>query len=42
MALARGPKDDYDQWSQMTGDEGWKWENILPIMKEVSLVLYHW
>ncbi|KAJ5673698.1 glucose-methanol-choline oxidoreductase [Penicillium longicatenatum] len=36
MALARGPKDDYDQWSQMTGDEGWKWENILPIMKSLE------
>ncbi|KAJ5991712.1 glucose-methanol-choline oxidoreductase [Penicillium sp. IBT 35674x] len=36
MALARGPKDDYDQWSQMTGDEGWKWENILPMMKDLE------
>ncbi|KAJ5523676.1 glucose-methanol-choline oxidoreductase, partial [Penicillium frequentans] len=36
MALARGPKDDYDQWSQITGDEGWKWENILPMMKDLE------
>lgn len=42
MALARGPKDDYDQWSQITGDEGWKWENILPMMKDVRLVRCHW
>ncbi|KAJ5925781.1 glucose-methanol-choline oxidoreductase [Penicillium verhagenii] len=36
MALARGPKDDYDQWSQLTGDESWRWENILPLMKKLE------
>jgi choline dehydrogenase-like flavoprotein len=36
MALARGASADYDDWAKMTGDEGWKWENILPLMKELE------
>ncbi|PYH46910.1 GMC family oxidoreductase [Aspergillus saccharolyticus JOP 1030-1] len=35
MALARGPAADYDEWAMLTGDDGWKWENVLPLMKEV-------
>jgi choline dehydrogenase-like flavoprotein len=34
MALARGPAADYDEWPKMVGDDGWKWENILPLMKQ--------
>ncbi|KAF2496532.1 glucose-methanol-choline oxidoreductase [Lophium mytilinum] len=33
MALARGPAADYDEWAKLTGDEGWKWDNVLPLMK---------
>lgn len=38
MALARGPAADYDEWAKRTGDEGWKWENVLPLMKEVCFL----
>ncbi|KAE8314941.1 glucose-methanol-choline oxidoreductase [Aspergillus transmontanensis] len=36
MALARGPAADYDEWAKMVGDDGWKWENILPLMKQLE------
>lgn len=36
MALARGPADDYDEWAKIVGEDGWKWENILPLMREVG------
>lgn len=37
MALARGPAADYDEWARIVGDSGWKWENILPLMREVDV-----
>ncbi|KOC13096.1 hypothetical protein AFLA70_520g000691 [Aspergillus flavus AF70] len=37
MALARGPAADYDEWAKMVGDDGWKWENIFPLMKQVRI-----
>ncbi|KAF7630392.1 hypothetical protein AFLA_011017 [Aspergillus flavus NRRL3357] len=36
MALARGPAADYDEWVKMVGDDGWKWENIFPLMKQLK------
>ncbi|OQE45057.1 hypothetical protein PENCOP_c002G07232 [Penicillium coprophilum] len=36
MALARGPAADYDEWARLVGEDGWKWENILPLMKELE------
>jgi choline dehydrogenase-like flavoprotein len=43
MALARGPAADYDEWAKLVGEDGWKWENILPLMREVgSLVKACW
>lgn len=36
MALARGPAVDYDEWAKRTGDESWKWQNVLPLMKELE------
>ncbi|KAJ5951944.1 glucose-methanol-choline oxidoreductase [Penicillium vulpinum] len=36
MALARGPAADYDDWATIVGDDGWKWKNILPLMKELE------
>ncbi|KXN87046.1 Glucose dehydrogenase [FAD, quinone] [Leucoagaricus sp. SymC.cos] len=32
MAYTRGAKDDWDHWAEVTGDEGLKWDNILPLM----------
>ncbi|KAJ5689949.1 glucose-methanol-choline oxidoreductase [Penicillium macrosclerotiorum] len=36
MALARGPAADYDEWAKVVGDDGWKWKNILPLMRELE------
>ncbi|KAL2820124.1 glucose-methanol-choline oxidoreductase [Aspergillus granulosus] len=36
MALARGPAADYDAWADMVGDDAWRWENILPLMKDLE------
>lgn len=36
MAMARGPAADYDEWAKRTGDDSWKWKNILPLMREVG------
>lgn len=39
MALARGPAADYDEWARIVGENSWKWENILPLMREVGVLL---
>lgn len=36
MAMARGPADDYDEWARITGDDGWRWQNVLPRMKAME------
>ncbi|KAJ5292832.1 uncharacterized protein N7443_008785 [Penicillium atrosanguineum] len=38
MALARGPAADYDEWAKIVGEDGWKWKNILPLMREVGIL----
>ncbi len=30
MIYMRGQARDYDQWAQLTGDDAWKWRNVLP------------
>ncbi|KXN87045.1 Glucose dehydrogenase [FAD, quinone] [Leucoagaricus sp. SymC.cos] len=32
LVYTRGAKDDWDHWAEVTGDEGLKWDNILPLM----------
>jgi choline dehydrogenase len=40
MTWARGPACDWDEWAARTGDETYKWENILPVLNAVcSLVI---
>jgi choline dehydrogenase len=39
MTWARGPKCDWDEWARRTGDETYKWENILPLMNDVKSFL---
>jgi choline dehydrogenase-like flavoprotein len=41
MALARGPAADYDEWAKIVGDHGWKWEKILPLMRQVRIFERH-
>ncbi|MFZ9297364.1 MAG: GMC family oxidoreductase [Hylemonella sp.] len=30
MIYMRGQTRDYEQWAQLTGDETWRWDNVLP------------
>ena len=30
MIYMRGQSRDYDQWAQLTGDDSWRWDNVLP------------
>lgn len=34
MIYMRGQARDYDEWSQLTGDEAWRWEHVLPLFKK--------
>ncbi len=33
MIYMRGQERDYDEWAALTGDEGWSWQNVLPLFK---------
>lgn len=30
MVYTRGSSDDYNRWANLTGDEGWSWNRLLP------------
>src|SRR5690606_10317726 len=30
MIYMRGQARDYDQWAALTGDDAWRWDNVLP------------
>ena len=34
MIYMRGQAQDYDQWARLTGDDGWCWNNVLPLFKK--------
>jgi choline dehydrogenase len=34
MIYMRGQSRDYDQWAQLTGDDAWRWQNVLPDFKK--------
>jgi choline dehydrogenase len=34
MIYMRGQSRDYEQWAALTGDEGWRWQNVLPAFKK--------
>jgi len=34
MIYMRGQSRDYAQWAQITGDESWRWEKVLPLFKQ--------
>jgi choline dehydrogenase-like flavoprotein len=42
MALARGPAADYDAWAELVGDHSWRWENIIPLIKDVKTNASSW
>ena len=34
MIYMRGQARDYEQWAQLTGDDNWRWDNVLPAFKK--------
>lgn len=40
MAYTRGSKEDYDRWANVTGDDGWSWDKLIPYMRKVVQVSY--
>ena len=34
MIYMRGQARDYDQWAQLTGDDSWRWDNVLPAFRQ--------
>ena len=34
MIYMRGQRRDYDAWAEATGDEGWRWDAVLPFFKQ--------
>ncbi len=39
MLYLRGQSRDYDEWAALTGESGWRWDNVLPHFKGVE---DHW
>ncbi|ODV43285.1 choline dehydrogenase [Cupriavidus sp. UYMMa02A] len=33
MIYMRGQREDYDDWARLTGDDDWRWDNVLPLFK---------
>ncbi|KAK7005885.1 mitochondrial choline dehydrogenase [Favolaschia claudopus] len=33
MVYTQPPREDYDRWALVTGDAGWKWDNLVPYMR---------
>ncbi|KAJ7267566.1 aryl-alcohol-oxidase from pleurotus Eryingii [Mycena haematopus] len=34
MVYTRGSKEDFDRWANITGDEGWSWNSLVPYMEK--------
>jgi choline dehydrogenase len=34
MIYMRGQAGDYDRWADLTGDDSWRWEAVLPLFKK--------
>lgn len=34
MIYMRGQSGDYDRWAELTGDDSWRWESVLPLFKK--------
>ncbi len=34
MIYMRGQARDYDQWAQLTGDDSWRWDTVLPAFRQ--------
>lgn len=38
MVYTRGSKGEWDRYADIGGNEGLRWDNILPILKKVRLI----
>ena len=36
MIYMRGQSRDYDHWAHLTGDDSWRWDNVLPFFKKTE------
>jgi len=34
MIYMRGQARDYDEWAQLSGDDSWRWDQVLPLFKK--------
>jgi choline dehydrogenase len=34
MIYMRGQASDYDHWAELTGDDSWRWDSVLPLFKK--------
>jgi len=34
MIYMRGQERDYNEWAQLTGDDSWRWDQVLPLFKK--------
>ncbi|MFC5510824.1 GMC family oxidoreductase [Massilia jejuensis] len=34
MIYMRGQKEDYDRWAEVSGDDSWRWNEVLPLFKK--------
>jgi choline dehydrogenase len=34
MIYMRGQRGDYDRWAELTGDDSWRWDQVLPLFKK--------
>ncbi|KAA1471967.1 aryl-alcohol-oxidase from pleurotus Eryingii [Dentipellis sp. KUC8613] len=40
MCYNRGPKDDWNRYAKVTGDQGWSWDNMQGYMKKVEWLTF--
>ena len=36
MIYMRGQARDYDQWARLSGDDSWRWDQVLPLFKKTE------
>jgi choline dehydrogenase len=36
MIYMRGQSRDYDEWAKLTGDDSWRWNQVLPVFKKTE------
>ena len=36
MIYMRGQASDYERWAELTGDDSWRWDSVLPLFKKTE------